>query len=41
MEIFRQQWKGIDLVILDLIMRKLDGGQTYREVKLILEDVSG
>lgn len=38
-EIFRRQWKEIDLVILDVIMPKLDGGQAYLEMKRIDNNV--
>lgn len=34
-DIFRSRAKEIDLVILDLVMPKLDGGQTYIEMKKI------
>ena len=38
-EIYRKQWKDIALVILDLVMPKMDGGQTYLELKRINSDV--
>ena len=34
-EIFRERSEEIDLVILDLVMPKLDGGQTYLQLKSI------
>jgi PAS domain S-box-containing protein len=34
-EIYRERWREIDLVVLDLVMPKLDGGQTFLELKKI------
>ena len=36
---YRLRWKEIGLVILDLVMPRLDGGQTYLEMKKINPDV--
>lgn len=38
-DIFRSRAREIDLVILDLVMPRLDGGQTYIEMKKINNDV--
>ncbi len=38
-KLFRNHYHEIDLVILDLLMPKLDGGQTYIEMKKIKPDV--
>ena len=38
-DIYRTQWQHIDLAVLDLVMPKLDGGQTYLEMKKINPDV--
>lgn len=38
-DIFRRHRDEIDLVILDMLMPKLDGGQTYLEMKKIKSDV--
>lgn len=37
--LYQQHAKDIDLVILDLLMPHLDGGQAYREMKKINKDV--
>jgi two-component system, cell cycle sensor histidine kinase and response regulator CckA len=34
-EIYKKKWKEISLVILDLVMPKMDGGQTFLELKRI------
>ncbi|HCV42193.1 MAG TPA: hypothetical protein DGH68_01825 [Bacteroidetes bacterium] len=33
LQIYRERWKEIALVVLDLVMPKLDGGQTFLEMK--------
>lgn len=38
-EVFREHAAGVDLVILDLVMPKMDGGQTFLEMKKIRNDV--
>jgi two-component system cell cycle sensor histidine kinase/response regulator CckA len=38
-EIYKQHHSDIDLVILDLLMPRLDGGQTYVEMKKIRDDI--
>ena len=38
-ELYRKHSKDIDLVILDLLMPRLDGGQTYIEMKKINRNV--
>jgi CheY-like chemotaxis protein len=38
-EVFRRHRDEIDLVILDLLMPKLDGGRTYIELKKIKNDL--
>jgi CheY-like chemotaxis protein len=38
-EIFRSRVSEIDLVILDLVMPRLDGGQAYLEMKKIKNDL--
>jgi CheY-like chemotaxis protein len=35
LEIYKERWKEIDLVILDLVMPRKHGGQTYLEMKEI------
>ena len=39
LEIYREKEKQIDLVILDMIMPKMDGGETYRGLKSINPDI--
>ena len=39
LEIYRQRGKEISLVILDLVMPRMDGGQTYMELKKIDDNV--
>lgn len=38
-DVYRKHGKDIDLVILDILMPRLDGGQTYLELKNINSDV--
>ena len=38
-EIYRKQWKEVDLVVLDLVMPKLDGGQAFLEMKKINPEI--
>jgi CheY-like chemotaxis protein len=38
-DLYRRYWSEISLVILDLLMPKLDGGQTYLEMKRINSQV--
>ena len=39
LEIFRGNPKGIVFILLDLVMPKMDGGETFRELKKIDPDV--
>lgn len=38
-EVYRKHSQDIDLVILDILMPRLDGGQTYLELKKINKDI--
>lgn len=39
LEYFRNHWQGIDLVILDMVMPKMNGAETYRAMRKINPDV--
>jgi nitrogen-specific signal transduction histidine kinase len=38
-DLYRQRWKDISLVVLDLVMPNLDGGQAYLEMKKINPEI--
>ncbi len=39
LDYFRDHWQGIDLVILDMVMPRMNGSETFRAMKAIQQDV--